>query len=169
VAAGSFAASRWSLTHDRGGVLSFWMAVPSVLLLAVALAAAWRNRSFGTGLSTGGLAGLAALVAVLAVGIPEALVWAHQQAGYLSTGDAVPPTWQAAVDDVLRPEFLLGMVVFWATGTALGAALGAALGRLRTGTPADPAATAAGLTSRMAARRSRARPGARRNPWSAPG
>ena len=142
VAAGSFAASRWSLTHDRGGVLSFWMAVPSVLLLAVALAAAWRHRSFAAGLRTGGLAGLAALVAVLAVGIPEALVWAHQQAGYLSTGDAVPPTWQAAVGDVLRPEFLLGMIVFWATGTAGGAALGTALGRLRTGIPADPAAAA---------------------------
>jgi hypothetical protein len=143
MAGGSFAASRWSLTHDRGGVLSFWMAVPSVLLLAVALATAWRNRSFGSGLRTGALAGLAALVAVLAVGIPEALVWAHQQAGYLSTGDAVPPTWQAAVGDVLRPEFLLGMIVFWTTGTAGGAALGTALGRLRTGTPADLAAPAA--------------------------
>jgi hypothetical protein len=143
VAGGSFAASRWSLAHDRGGVLGFWMAFPSVLLLGVALATAWRSRSFGSGLRTGALAGLAALVAVLAVGIPEALVWVHQQAGYLSTGDAVPPTWQSAVGDVLRPEFLLGMTVFWAMGTAGGAALGTALGRLRTGTPVDLAAAAA--------------------------
>jgi hypothetical protein len=60
VAGGSFAASRWSLAHDQGGVLSFWMAVPSVLLLAVALASAWRNQSFGSGLRGGALAGLAA-------------------------------------------------------------------------------------------------------------
>jgi len=31
---------------------------------------------------------VAALIAVVAVGIPEAVVWAHQKAGYLSTGDA---------------------------------------------------------------------------------
>jgi hypothetical protein len=142
VADSSFAASRWSLAHDRGGILSYWIAVPTVLLLAIALATAWRNRSFGSGLRTGALAGVAALVAVLAVGIPEALVWMHQQAGYLSTGDAVPPTWQSAVGDVLRPEFLVGMIVFWTMGTAGGAALGTALGRLRTGTPADLAATA---------------------------
>jgi hypothetical protein len=137
VAGGSFAASRWSLAHGQGGVLDFWVAVPTILLLAVALATAWRDRSFGSGLHTGALAGLAALVAVLAVGIPEALVWAHLRAGYLSTGDAVPPTWQSAVGDVLRPEFLLLMIVFWTTGTAGGAALGTALGRLRTGSPAD--------------------------------
>ena len=137
IAGGSFAASRWSLAHDQGGVLGFWMAGPSVLLLAVALATAWRTRSFGAGLGAGALAGLAALVAVLAVGIPEAVVWAHQRAGYLSTGDAVPPTWQSAVGDVLRPEFLVGMIVFWTTGAASGAALGAALGRLRRGAPGD--------------------------------
>lgn len=135
VAGGSFAASRWSLAHDQGGVLDFWMAAPSILLLAVALATAWHTRSFGSGLRAGALAGLAALVAVLAVGIPEAVVWAHQQAGYLSTGDAVPPTWQSAVRDILRPEFLAGMIAFWTTSTAGGAALGAALGHLRTNTP----------------------------------
>ncbi|MEO3856318.1 hypothetical protein [Acrocarpospora sp. B8E8] len=135
VAAGSFAASRWSLEHGRGGVLGFWMAVPSVLLLAVALTTAWRNRSFGSGLRAGALAGLAALVAVLAVGIPEAVVWANEQAGYLSTGDAVPPTWQSAVLDVLRPEFLVGMIAFWTMGAVGGAALGTALGRLRADNP----------------------------------
>ncbi|WP_144127564.1 hypothetical protein [Catellatospora sichuanensis] len=76
VAGGNFAASRWSLAHDQGGVLSFWVSFPSFLLLAVALAAAWRSRSFGAGLRTGALSGLAALVAVLAVSIPEAVVWA---------------------------------------------------------------------------------------------
>ncbi|MFC0032703.1 hypothetical protein ACFFMM_24585 [Micromonospora chaiyaphumensis] len=144
VAGGSFAASRWSLAHDRGGVLGFWTAVPSVLLFAVALAAARRTRSFGAGLRAGGLAGLAALLAVLAVGIPEAAVWAHQHAGYLSTGDAVPPTWQAAVLDVLRPEFVVGMIVFWITGGAGGAALGAAAGRLRGGADDGPVTTASG-------------------------
>jgi hypothetical protein len=143
VAGGSYAASRWSLAHDRGGVLAFWMAVPSILLFAVALATAWRTRSFGSGLRAGALAGLAALVAVLAVGVPEAVVWANQQAGYLSTGDAVPPTWQSAVRDVLRPEFLIGMIVFWTTATAGGAAIGAALGRRRTSAPDAIAAAAA--------------------------
>ncbi|MFD8071870.1 hypothetical protein ACFV3E_04325 [Streptomyces sp. NPDC059718] len=127
VAGGSYAASRWSLAHDRAGVLDFWAAVPSVLLLAVALTTAWRTRSFGSGLRAGALAGFAALVAVLAVGVPEAVFWANQQAGYLSTGDAVPPNWQSAVRDVLRPEFLLGMLVIWTTATAGGAALGAVL------------------------------------------
>ncbi|GAB4051215.1 hypothetical protein [Catellatospora paridis] len=129
VAAGNFAASRWSLAHDRGGVLDFWVAFPSVLLLAVALGTAWRSRSFGSGMRAGVLSGLAALVAVLAVSIPEAVVWANRQAGYLSTGDAVPPTWQSAVLDVLRLEFLVMMVVFWLAGTASGAALGTALRR----------------------------------------
>lgn len=80
---------------------------------------------------------------VLAVGIPEAVVWAHQHAGYLSTGDAVPPTWQSAVRDVLRPEFLVGMIVYWTTSAAGGAALGAALGRLRTAAPDDLAVAVA--------------------------
>lgn len=137
VAGGSFAASRWSLAHDRGGVLGFWIAAPSLLLLAIALVAAWRTRSFGSGLRAGAVAGVAALVAVLAVSVPEAVVWANQQAGYLSTGDAVPPNWQAAVRDVLRPEFLAMMIVFWAMGTAGGAALGTASGRLRAGTSED--------------------------------
>jgi hypothetical protein len=141
VAGGSFAASRWSLAHDRAGVLAFWMAVPSTLLFAVALTTAWHGRSFGSGMRAGALAGAASLVAVLAVGVPEAVVWAQARAGYLSTGDAVPPTWQAAVGDVLRPEFLVGMAVLWAMSALGGTALGTALGRLRvaetTGDPAD--------------------------------
>lgn len=128
VAGGSFAASRWSLAHGQGGVLGFWIIVPGFLLFAVALGTAWRARSFGSGLRAGALAGIAALVAVLAVGIPEAVVWADRYAGYLSTGDAVPPNWQAAVRDVLRPEFLGGMIVFWMMNTAGGAVLGAAGG-----------------------------------------
>ncbi|GIF67416.1 hypothetical protein Ais01nite_54510 [Asanoa ishikariensis] len=130
VAAVSLAASRWSLAHGRGGVLVFWTTVPNALLLAVALATAWRTRSFGTGLRAGALAGFAALVAVLLVGIPEAVVWANERAGYLTTGDAVPPDWQSAVRDLLRPEFLVSMLVAWTAAVANGAAIGAALGRL---------------------------------------
>ncbi|GAA4053844.1 hypothetical protein [Nonomuraea soli] len=133
VAAGSFGASRWSLAHDRGGVLSFWAVVPGLLLLALTLGTSWRVRSFGAGLRAGALAGFAALVAVLAVGIPEAIVWAERRAGYLSTGDAVPPSWEAAVLDVVRPEFLVAMIGFWAIGAVGGAALGTALGRERHG------------------------------------
>ncbi|GAA4585973.1 hypothetical protein GCM10023194_30500 [Planotetraspora phitsanulokensis] len=141
VAGGSFAASRWSLAHDRGGILGFWVPAPSALLLAVALATAWRDRSFGSGLRAGALGGIAALVAVIAVGIPEAVFWMRERAGYLSTGDAVPPTWQAAVLDVLRPEFIVVMIIFWSMGAVGGAALGTALGRRRAGTPDDlPAA-----------------------------
>ncbi|MEO3811935.1 hypothetical protein ABGB17_23300 [Sphaerisporangium sp. B11E5] len=136
VGGGVFAASRWSLAHDRGGVLGFWTAAPTVLLLAITLTTAWRHRSFGSGLRVGALAGLTAMAAVLAVSIPEAVVWANAQAGYLSTGDAVPPTWQAAVLDVLRPEFLTAMTVFWTTGAVGGAALGTALSRR----PADTTA-----------------------------
>ncbi|SNT58559.1 hypothetical protein SAMN05421812_11122 [Asanoa hainanensis] len=130
VAAASLAASRWELAHGRGGVLVFWTTVPNLLLLAIALATAWRTRSFGAGLRAGLLAGLAALVAVLVVGIPEAVVWANQRAGYLTTGDAVPPDWQSAVRDLLRPEFLVSIVVAWTAAVASGAAVGAALGRL---------------------------------------
>ncbi|MFI6484587.1 hypothetical protein ACIBH1_42170 [Nonomuraea sp. NPDC050663] len=133
VAVGSFAASRWSLAHDRGGVLSFWAVVPSLLLLALTLGTSWRVRSFGAGLRAGALAGFAALVAVLAVGIPEAIVWAERRAGYLSTGDAVPPSWEAAVLDVVRPEFLIAMIGFWTIGAVGGAALGTALWRERHG------------------------------------
>lgn len=131
VAGATLAASRWSLAHDRNGILGFWMFFPTTLLHAVALATAWRTRSFGAGLRIAALAGLAALLAVLAVSIPEAVLWANQQAGYLSTGDAVPPTWQAAVLDVLRPEFLLSMIIAWAAGTATGAALGTTLASRR--------------------------------------
>jgi hypothetical protein len=136
VAAASFAASRWSLAHERGGILGFWLAVPTILLFAVALFTAYRTRSFGSALRASTLAGTAAAVAVIAVAIPEAVVWANRRAGYLSTGDAVPPDWQSAVGDVLRPEFLIVMVVFWIIGATGGAAVGTAFGRLFTATPA---------------------------------
>ena len=51
---------------------------------------------------------LAALVASYGVGIAEAVVWAERRAGYLTTGDAVPPSAQAAALELLRPEFVLG-------------------------------------------------------------
>lgn len=135
VAGGTLAASRWSLAHGRGGILGYWMFLPGALLLTITLATAGRTRSFSTALRTGALAGLAALIAVLGVSIPEAVVWADQHAGYLSTGDAVPPTWQDAVLDVLRPEFLLAMIFQWTASSALGAALGTALGSRRTRVP----------------------------------
>ncbi|GGN76779.1 hypothetical protein GCM10010112_49270 [Actinoplanes lobatus] len=134
MAAGSFAASRWSLAHERGGILGFWMSVPTILLFAVALLTAYRTRSFGAALRASAPAGAAAMVAVIAVGIPEAVIWANRRAGYLSTGDAVPPDWQSAVGDVLRPEFLVAMAVFWIIGATGGAAVGTAFGRLRTRT-----------------------------------
>ncbi|GAA1893706.1 hypothetical protein [Asanoa iriomotensis] len=134
VALGTLAASRWSLAHGGGGVLGFWAEAPTVVLFVVALLAAWRSRSFGAGLRGGIVAGLGALVAVVAVGIPEAILWTNERAGFLSTGDAVPPDWQTAVRDTLRPEFLIGMALFWTTATAGGAALGAALARLHTRT-----------------------------------
>jgi hypothetical protein len=127
VAAGSLAASRWSLAHDQGGILSFWVSFPSVLLLAVALVVARRSGSFVAGLHASWLSGAAALVAVVVVGVPEAILWAQRRAGYLSTGDAIPPTWQAAVLDVLRPEFLIGMAAFWTMAALGGAAIGVAL------------------------------------------
>lgn len=130
VAGGSFAASRWSLAHSRGGVLAFWMAFPALLIFAVAFGTAWRTRSFSSGLRTALVAGFAAMAAALAVGIPEAMLWASERAGYLTTGDAIPPTWQAAVRDVVRPEFLAGLVAFWTMGAVSGAALGKALARL---------------------------------------
>ncbi|GID29491.1 hypothetical protein [Paractinoplanes brasiliensis] len=140
VAGGVFIASRWSLAHEQGGVLSTWVTLPSVLLFVVTLTTAWRHRSVSAALRTGAVAGLGALAGMLAVSIPEAVVWAERHAGYLSTGDALPPTWQAAVGDVLRPEFLVGSIVFWAMGALSGAALGAAFGRLRN-RQADEAAT----------------------------
>ncbi|SCG79268.1 hypothetical protein GA0070213_12536 [Micromonospora humi] len=93
-------ASRWSLAHGRGRILGFWVFLPMPLILTVVLSMAWRNRSFGAGLRAGILAGLAALVAVLAVSLRETVVWANHHAGYLSTGDAIPQAWQAAVLDL---------------------------------------------------------------------
>ncbi|HYI58771.1 MAG TPA: hypothetical protein VEX66_11420 [Microlunatus sp.] len=129
VAAGTFAASRWSLAHGAGGILGFWVVVPGLLLAIVALVTAWRTRSFGSALQTTFLAGLASLVALLAVGIPEAVVWARPGGGYLTTGDAIPPSWQAAVLDLLRPEFLGGYVAVWTAMAAGGAAIGLAAKR----------------------------------------
>ncbi|WP_349880925.1 hypothetical protein ABIH81_15530 [Micromonospora sp. HUAS YX12] len=131
VAGVTLAASRWSLAHDRSGILGVWIFFPSTLLLPVALGASWRHRSFGAGWRTGTLAGAAVLIAVLAVSLPEAAVWASRHAGYLSTGDAVPPTWQAAVGDVLRPEFLLAMIFQWTASLTTGAAIGTALASRR--------------------------------------
>jgi hypothetical protein len=131
VGAGSVVASRWSLAHDRGGVLDVWVTFPSLLLFAVALAVARKERSFGSGLRTAAVSGLAALAAVLVVGVPEAIVWADEQAGYLTTGDAVPPSRQSAVRDLLRPEFLLAMTVTWTMTAVAGSTLGATAGRLR--------------------------------------
>ena len=90
---------------------------------------AWRTRSFGSALQTTFLAGPASLVALLAVGIPEAVVWARPGGGYLTTGDAIPPSWQAAVLDLLRPEFLGGYVAVWTAMAAGGAAIGLAAKR----------------------------------------
>lgn len=143
VAGGSFAASRWSLAHDQGGILAFWTAFPTLLIFAVTLGTAWRTRSFSSGLRTALAAGFAAMVAALAIGIPEAMLWASERAGYVTTGDATPPTWQAAVLDVLRPEFLVGLVAFWTMGALSGAALGKALARLRGHT--TPEVTAASI------------------------
>ncbi|GIF75409.1 hypothetical protein [Asanoa siamensis] len=131
VAAGTFAASRWELAHDRGGVLDFWLSGPSVLLLAAALVTARHSRSLGAGIRAGVGSGLGALLAVVAVGIPEAVVWADRRAGFLSTGDAVPPSVEAAIRDVVRPEFLLSVVVVWTAAVGGGAVIGAALSRLR--------------------------------------
>jgi hypothetical protein len=66
------------------------------------------HRSFRDGLQGGILVLLAALVASYGVGIAEAVVWAERRAGYLTTGDAVPPSAQAAALELLRPEFVLG-------------------------------------------------------------
>jgi hypothetical protein len=131
VAVGTFAASRWSLAHGAGGILGFWVFVPGLTLAGVALVTAWRTRSFGSAVQTTFLAGLAALVALLAVGIPEAVVWARPGGGYLTTGDAIPPSWQAAVLDLLRPEFLGAYVAVWTAMAAGGAALGLAASRPR--------------------------------------
>ena len=129
VAGGAFAASRWSLSHGRGGIFDYWLSAPTVLLFAVAMATAWRTSSFGAALRASAVAGPAAIVALLAVSIPEAVIWANRKAGYLSTGDAVPPDWQSAVVDVLRPEFLVSTIVFMILGLTSGAVLGTMLGR----------------------------------------
>ncbi|GII00266.1 hypothetical protein [Planobispora takensis] len=130
-------------------VLGLPAAVGYGALAALAAAAVTRARGFGAGTVAGLLTPVAALVAVLAVGVPEAVLWAHRKAGYLSTGDAVPPTWQAAVLDVLRPEFLAGMIALWAAGMAGGAALGAvvgtASGRPRTGASATASSALRGI------------------------
>ena len=130
-AVGTYAASRASLADDAGGILLAHGAGVSVVVFVATLAIALRHRSFRDGLQGGTLALLVAFVASYGVGISEAVVWAERRAGYLTTGDAVPPSTQAAVLDLLRPEFVLGNLAYGLLSMLLAAAMGALIARRR--------------------------------------
>ena len=134
-AVGTYAASRASLADGAGGILSAHGSGVAVVVFVATLAIALRHRSFRDGLQGGTLALLAAFVASYAVGISEAVVWAERRAGYLTTGDAVPPSAQAAVLDLLRPEFVLGNLAYGLQSMLLAAAMGALVARRRADDP----------------------------------
>lgn len=123
-AVGTNAASRASLADDAPG--SSWSRHPGSLSSCSSRPLRSHcHRSFRDGLQGGSLVLLAALVASYAVGVSEAVVWAERRAGYLTTDDAVRPSAQAAVLDLLRPE--LSML--------LAAAMGALVARRRAHDP----------------------------------
>ena len=134
-AVGTYAASRASLADGAGGILLAHVPGIAVVVFVATLAIALRHRSFRDGLQGGTLALLAAFVASYGVGISEAVVWAERRAGYLTTGDAVPPSAQAAVLDLLRPEFVLGNLAFGLLSMLLAAAMGALVARRRADDP----------------------------------
>jgi hypothetical protein len=134
-AVGTYVASRASLADGAGGILSAHGAGVAVIVFGATLAIALRHRSFRDGLQGGTLALLAAFVASYAVGISEAVVWAERRAGYLTTGDAIPPSAQAAVLDLLRPEFVIWNLGYGLLSMLLAAALGALVGQRRADDP----------------------------------
>ena len=134
-AVGTYAASRASLADGAGGILSAHGSGVAVVAFVATLAIALRHRSFRDGLQGGTLALLAAFVASYAVGISEAVVWAERRAGYLTTGDAIPPSAQAAVLDLLRPEFVLWNLAYGLQSMLLAAAMGALVARRRADHP----------------------------------
>jgi hypothetical protein len=135
-AVGTYAASRASLADDAGGILSVQGPGVAVVVFVATLAIALAHRSFRDGLQGGALVLLAALVASYGVGVSEAVVWVERRAGgYLTTGDAVPPSAQAAVLDLLRPEFVLGNLAYGLLSMLLAAAMGALVARRRADDP----------------------------------
>ena len=134
-AVGTYAASRASLADGAGGILLAHVPGIAVVVFVATLAIALRHRSFRDGLQGGTLALLAAFVASYGVGISEAVVWAERRAGYLTTGDAVPPSAQAAVLDLLRPEFVLWNLAYGLLSMLLAAAMGALVARRRADDP----------------------------------
>jgi hypothetical protein len=134
-AVGTYAASRASLADGAGGILSAHGPGVALVVFVAALTCALRHNSFRDGLQGGTLALLAAFVASYGVGISESVVWAERRAGYLTTGDAIPPSAQAAVLDLLRPEFVLGNLAYGLLSLLLAAALGALVARKRADDP----------------------------------
>lgn len=130
-AVGTYAASRASFADGATGILLAHGPWVAVVVFVATLAIALRHRSFRDGLQGGTLALFAAFVASYGVGISEAIVWAERRAGYLTTGDAVPPSAEAAVLDILRPEFVLGNLAYGLMAMLLAAAMGALVGRRR--------------------------------------
>jgi hypothetical protein len=134
-AVGTYAASRASLADGAGGISLVHGPGIAVVVFVATLAIALRHSSFRDGLQGGSLALLAAFIASYGVGIAEAVVWAERRAGYLTTGDAVPPSSQAAVLDLLRPEFVLGNLAYGLLSMLLAAAMGALVARRRIDVP----------------------------------
>jgi hypothetical protein len=134
-AVGSYVASRASLADGASGISLAHGPGIAVVVFVATLAIALRHRSFRDGLQGGSLALLAAFVASYGVGISEAVVWAERRAGYLTTGDAVPPSAQVAVLDLLRPEFVLWNLAYGLLSMLLAAAIGALVARKRADDP----------------------------------
>jgi hypothetical protein len=125
-AALTFAASRLMLAGDRTGILAGVLG-PGLVFLVVGLVAARAGSSFRAGLEAGAVSLLAALAGVLAVAVPEAVVWYRDAGVWFIDGD-VPVQGIAGPGAAVRDA--LGGVTFCyllfnAPWPVLGAMLGA--------------------------------------------
>ena len=134
VAAVVVVASREQLSNAGSGLLSVTVPVPALLVLVVALVAAFTARSLRVGLEAGSLALLACFAAVAAAVAVEGQVWMERRGVFVLDADA-PPHPVDGLDvalDLFSTGMWVGHVVFWLpwvlVGAAVGAGLGAALG-----------------------------------------
>ena len=117
-----------------------------VALLMVAGGAAFVASSFRSGLEYGFLALFAALMAILAVAVPEGAHWARTGGIFILDGDAPPTplTARTGALDALRSTLTFGPPM-WLAWPVIGSQLGTLLRRRLS--PPSPEPTTQGISS----------------------
>lgn len=135
-AVGTYAASRATLAGGRGGITTFTMDEPILVLFTVAFVTALVTRSFRTGLVVGWLSLAAGLVGMSAVAMVEAAHWYDVAGVYLMDGDAPKGgrtlTRLDAILNPVSPPYVSMHLLLWTPWTVLAAAAGAWLRRRAT-------------------------------------